>query len=179
MEPGKIKWNIDKIHSEVGFIVKHLMVSKVRGHFKEYEANVMTTGEDFKTAEVDFWLDPTSIETGSTDRDKHILSSDFFDIVHHKQIGFIGNTIVDIDHDGSYQLHGDLSINGITKRIELDVEFGGVMKDPWGNQKAIFNINGDISRKEWGLVWNAPLETGGVLVSDLVHINCEIQLFKA
>ncbi len=179
METTQLKWSIDKAHSEIGFKVRHLMISKVSGHFNEYDVNIVTTGEDFKTAEVDFWLDPASIDTGSADRDKHIRSADFFDIEHHKQIGFKGNTIVDVDHDGSYQLHGDLTINGISKRIILDVEFGGIVKDPWGNNKAIFNMNGDINRKDWGLVWNAALETGGVLVSDIVHINCEIQLFRS
>ncbi len=179
METTQLKWSIDKAHSEIGFKVRHLMISKVSGHFNEYDVNIVTTGEDFKTAEVDFWLDPASIDTGSADRDKHIRSADFFDIEHHKQIGFKGNTIVDVDHDGSYQLHGDLTINGISKRIILDVEFGGIVKDPWGNNKAIFNMNGDINRKDWGLVWNAALETGGVLVSDVVHINCEIQLFRS
>lgn len=179
METTQLKWSIDKAHSEIGFKVRHLMISKVSGHFNEYDVNIVTTGEDFKTAEVDFWLDPASIDTGSADRDKHIRSADFFDIEHHKQIGFKGNTIIDVDHDGSYQLHGDLTINGISKRIILDVEFGGIVKDPWGNNKAIFNMNGDINRKDWGLVWNAALETGGVLVSDVVHINCEIQLFRS
>lgn len=178
IESAPIKWGIDKVHSEVGFKVKHLMVSNVRGKFKEYEAVIVTTGHDFETAEIDFWLDPASVDTGSVDRDTHIRAADFFDVSNHKQIVFKGNTYVPVDHDGSYEMHGDLTINGITKRIILGVEFGGIMKDPWGNEKAIFNINGTIHRKDWGLVWNAALETGGVLVSDEVAIRCEIQLFK-
>ncbi|MEP7266996.1 MAG: YceI family protein [Saprospiraceae bacterium] len=178
MADNKIKWGIDKAHSEIGFTVKHLMVSKVRGQFKEYDANIVTTGEDFTTAEVDFWMDPLSVDTGSPDRDKHIKSPDFFDAENHKQINFKGNTIVNVDNDGSYELHGDLAINGIAKRVKLDVEFGGIMKDPWGNQKAVVHIHGPIHRKEWGLNWNAALEAGGVLVSDEVKLDIDIQLFK-
>jgi len=174
----KIKWGIDMAHSEVGFKVKHMMVANVRGLFKEFEASIVTTGEDFMTAEIDFWLDPSSVDTGSSDRDKHIRGADFFDVEQFKQIHFTGNTYEEVDHDGSYELYGDLTIKGITRRIKLDVEFGGILKDPWGNQKAIFNINGKINRKEWGLNWNAALETGGILVGEEVSIRADLQLFK-
>ncbi|MDZ4708635.1 MAG: YceI family protein [Saprospiraceae bacterium] len=174
----KIKWGLDMAHSEVGFKVKHMMVANVRGLFKEFEASIVTTGEDFMTAEIDFWLDPSSVDTGSSDRDKHIRSADFFDVEQFKQIHFTGNTYEEVDHDGSYELYGDLTIKGITRRIKLDVEFGGILKDPWGNQKAIFNINGKINRKDWGLNWNAALETGGILVGEEVSIRADLQLFK-
>lgn len=174
----KIKWGIDMAHSEVGFKVKHLMVANVRGLFKEFQASIVTTGEDFMTAEIDFWMDPSSVDTGSVDRDKHIRSADFFDADQFKQIHFTGNTYEEVDHDGSYELYGDLTIKGITKRIKLDVEFGGILKDPWGNQKAVFNINGKINRKDWGLNWNAALEAGGLLVGEEVSISADIQLFK-
>jgi polyisoprenoid-binding protein YceI len=174
----KTKWGIDPAHSEIGFKVKHLMFANVRGTFKEFEASIYTTGEDFMTAEIDFWLNPASISTGDDKRDAHLKSADFFDVEHHKEISFIANTYENVDNDGSYELYGDLSIKGITKRIKLDVEFGGVVKDPWGNEKAVFSINGKINRKDWGLVWNAALETGGVLVSEDVWISCEVQLVK-
>ncbi len=172
------KWGIDKAHSHVGFKVKHLMVASVRGKFTEYDADIATTNDDFTSAEVDLWIDPSSVDTGSPDRDKHITSPDFFDAVNHKQITFKGNSFTEVDHDGSYQVTGDLTINGITNRITLDVEYGGILKDPWGNQKAVVNVHGTINRKDWNLVWNAALETGGVLVSDEVKIDCELQLFK-
>ncbi len=175
----KTKWVIDPSHSEVGFKIKHLMITNVKGVFKEFEASVYTTGDDFMTAEIDFWLNPASINTGSPDRNKHLASADFFDAENHKEITFVANTYENVDNDGSYELYGDLTIKGITKRIKLDVEFGGVMKDPWGNEKAGFSINGKIDRKDWGLTWNTALETGGVLVSDDVRINCEVQLLKA
>jgi polyisoprenoid-binding protein YceI len=172
------KWGIDPMHSEIGFKVKHLMFTNVRGSFKEYEANIVTTGDDFMTAEIDFWLNPASITTGDEKRDGHLKSGDFFDVENFKEINFVGNTYEKVDNDGSYNLYGDLTIKGIKKQVKLQVEFGGVIKDPWGNEKAVFNINGKINRKDWGLNWNAALETGGVLVSEDVWINCEIQLAK-
>ena len=175
----KNKWVIDPIHSEISFKVKHLMISNVKGVFKEYEASIYTTGDDFMTSEIDFWMNPASVGTGNADRDKHLKSADFFDAENHKEITFIGNTYEKVDNDGSYELHGDLTVKGITKRIKLDIEFGGVMKDPWGNEKAGFEINGKINRKDWGLVYNGVLEAGGVLVSDEVRISCEVQLLKS
>jgi len=174
----KTKWGIDLAHSEIGFKVKHLMIANVRGTFKEFDASIYTTGEDFMSAEIDFWLNPASVDTGDEKRDAHIKSADFFDAEHFKEINFTANSYEDVDHDGSYELYGDLTIKGIKKRIKLDVEFGGVVKDPWGNEKAVFTINGKINRKDWGLNWNAALEAGGVLVSEDVWISCEVQLAK-
>lgn len=175
----KTKWNIDPIHSEIGFKVKHLMITNVKGSFKEFDGNIYTTDENFMTSEIDFWINPASIDTGDAKRDEHLRSPDFFDVENHKQITFAGNTYEKVDNDGSYELYGDLNIKGITKQVKLDVEFGGIMKDPWGNEKAGFSINGKINRKDWGLVWNATLETGGVLVSDEIRISCEVQLLKS
>ncbi len=176
---NKTKWIIDPIHSEIGFRVRHLMITNIKGVFKNYEVSIYTTGNDFLTAEVDFWVDASSIDTGAPDRDAHLKSADFLDVENHKQINFTGNTYEQVDSDGSYELYGDLTIKGIKKRIKLDVEFGGVMKDPWGAEKAGFTVNGKISRKEWDLNWNASLENGGVLVADEVRISCEIQLLKS
>jgi polyisoprenoid-binding protein YceI len=175
----KTKWIIDPTHSEIGFKVKHLMITNVKGFFREFEASIYTTADDFMTAEVDFWLNPASIDTGSADRDKHLKSPDFFDVEKYKEISFKGNSYEKLDDDGSYRLWGELTIKGITKKIKLDVEFGGVEKDPWGNEKAGFAINGKINRKDWELNWNAALETGGLLVSNDVLISCEVQLVKS
>ncbi len=178
MSEEKTKWVLDAAHSEIGFKVKHLMLTNVKGEFKTFEASIYTTGDDFMSAEIDFWLDPASVDTRSADRDAHLKSADFFDVENHKQINFVANTYEAVDNDGSYELYGDLTIKGITHRIKLDVEFGGVMTDPWGNKKAGFTINGKINRKDFGLNWNAALEAGGVLVSDEVRISCEVQLMK-
>lgn len=174
----KTKWVIDPEHSEISFKVKHLMITNVKGVFTEYEANIVTTGDDFLTAEIDFWMNPASLETNVENRNVHLKSGDFFDVEHHKEITFRGNTIESVDHDGSYELWGDLTIKGITKKIKLDVEFGGVIKDPWGAEKAGFEINGKVNRKDWGLNWNTALESGGFLVGDTVTISCEIELLK-
>ncbi len=177
-ENEKVKWVIDPSHSEIAFKVKHLMISNVKGVFKEYDASIYTTGEDFMTAEIDFWMNPASVDTSDKQRDGHLVSPDFFDVENHKQITFSANTYENVDNDGSYELWGDLTIKGIKKRIKLDVEFGGIMKDPWGNTKAGFTINGKVNRKDWGLNWNAALEAGGVLVGDEVRISCEVELLK-
>ena len=174
----KTKWSIDKVHSEIAFKVKHLMISNVKGVFKEFDASIYTTGEDFMTAEIDFWMNPASIDTGNATRDEHLRSNEFFDVENHKQISFIGNTYEKVDNDGSYTLYGELTIRGITKQIKLDVEFGGVVKDPWGNEKAGFAINGKVNRKDWGLIWNTSLDAGGFLLSDEVRISCEVELVR-
>ena len=177
--PTKTKWIIDASHSEISFKVKHLMITNVKGVFKEFSASIYTTGEDFMTSEIDFSMDPASIDTRDAKRDEHLKSADFFDVENHKQITFVGNSYEKVDDDGSYELYGDLTIKGITNQVKLDVEFGGVMKDPWGNEKAGFTINGKINRKDWGLVWNTALESGGVLVGEDVRISCELELIKA
>jgi polyisoprenoid-binding protein YceI len=177
-ELTKIKWVIDPAHTEIAFRVKHLMITNVKGVFREYDASIYTTGEDFMSAEIDFWMDPASVETSDPKRDAHLKSADFFDVENHKQITFSANTIEKVDNDGSFELYGDLTIKGIKKRIKLDVEFGGIMKDPWGSMKAGFTINGKINRKDWELNWNAALEAGGVLVADDVVISCEVELTR-
>lgn len=178
-ELTKEKWVIDPSHSEIEFKVKHLMVTNVKGSFKEYEASIYTTSDNFMTAEIDCWIKAASIETGSADRDKHLRSADFLDVENHPQINFRADTVENVDSDGSYELWGNLTIRGLSKKIKLDVEFGGIVKDPWGNEKAAFSIHGKINRKDWGLNWNSALEAGGVLVSDEVRINCEIQLVRS
>ena len=176
-ESTKIKWGIDHAHSEIGFKVKHLMAANVRGTFKEFDASIYTTEEDFMSAEIDFWINPASIDTGDEKRDAHLRSADFFDAENFKEINFIANTYENVE-SGKYLLYGDLTMKGIKKQIKLNVEFGGVVKDPWGSEKAIFRIEGKINRKDWGLNWNAALETGGMLVSEEIWINCDVQLTK-
>ncbi len=172
------KWTIDPAHSEIQFKVKHLMITTVTGSFQKFEAEITAPGDDLSKARVTFKAEAASVTTGSEQRDGHLKSADFFDTANHPHIIFSSTKAEDVDHDGSWTLHGDLSINGIVKPVKLDVEFGGVMKDPWGNTKAGITINGKIDRKQWGLVWNAALEAGGMLVSDEVRIACEVQLVQ-
>jgi polyisoprenoid-binding protein YceI len=171
----RTKWSLDPSHSQIGFKVKHLMVTNVRGVFKEYKGSIYTTDEDFASAEIDLSINTGSVSTGDSKRDGHLKSPDFFDAENFKEINFKAITLERTNGD-EYALHGDLSIKGVTKRIKLDVEFNGIVKDPWGDKKAGFEITGKISRKDFGLNWNTVLETGGVMVGDEVSVQCEIQL---
>lgn len=176
---NKEKWVIDPTHSSIEFKIRHLMITNVKGNFNEFEASIYTTGDDFMTAEVDLTINAASVNTGNEDRDKQVKSEDFFYVEKFPQINFQSDSYENVDDDGSYELWGNLTIKGITKKVKLEVEFGGVVKDPWGNEKAGFTINGKINRKDWALNWNAALETGGVLVSDDVKISVEIQLKRS
>lgn len=169
------KWVLDPTHSELTFKVKHLMISNVKGEFKTFSASI--DQEDFSKAKVAVTVDSASVYTNNEDRDKHLKSGDFFDVEAHPEMTF-ESTSFEKESDDEYVLKGKLSIKGVSKEIKLDVEFGGVNKDPWGNQKAGFSFSGKINRKDWGLNWNAALETGGVLVSDEVRIFGEVQFTK-
>jgi polyisoprenoid-binding protein YceI len=173
----RIKWTPDPSHSQIGFKVKHLMVSNIRGVFNEYKGNIYTTGDDFTDAEIDLLINPASISTGDATRDTHLRSPDFLDTGNFRKINFKGVALERINvYD--YVLHGDLSIKEVTKRIQLDVEFNGVAKDSWGGKRAGFVVSGKINRKDFGLTWNAVLDTGVVMVGDEVVVQCEIQLVQ-
>lgn len=174
---GRTKWAIDPTHSEISFRVKYLMITNIKGSFKDFSASVYTEGDNFITSDIDFNLTTESVDTGMADRDVHLKSHDFFDSENHRNISFTGKSI-EKPGSGKYKLIGDLTIKDITREVKLDVEFAGIMKDPWGNEKAGYSIEGKINRKEWGLNWNTALETGGVLLSEEVKILCEVQLVK-
>jgi polyisoprenoid-binding protein YceI len=169
------KWVIDPAHSEITFKVKHLMISNVKGEFKTFQANI--DGEDFTTSTISANIDTTSIATNNNDRDTHLKSPDFFEVENYPEITFTSTSIKKVDDD-EFKLVGDLTIKGTTKEITLDVEFGGFMKDPYGNEKAGFSINGKLNRKDFGLNWNAALEAGGVMVGNEIKINAEVQFIK-
>lgn len=170
-------WNLDPAHSEVGFKVKHMMITNVSGSFGKFDVQTQTVGEDFSTAQVTFTADISTISTGNTDRDGHLRSPDFFDAEKYPQLKFVSTRMEKAD-DSNFILHGNLTIKGVTNPVKLDVEFGGVGKDPWGNEKAGFSLTGKIKRTDWNLGWNAALETGGVIVSEDVKLQAEIQLLK-
>lgn len=174
----KTKWVIDPAHSEVSFKVKHLMISNVKGLFKEFKGSISTKGEELFAQDIEFSLNPASIDTGAADRDAHLKSADFFDVEKYKSLIFKGTGLKTGEEQGTYVLNGDLTIKDVTRPVKLNVEFGGKMKDPWGNEKAGYTLSGKINRKEWGLNWNAALEAGGVLVSDDVTISCDVQVLK-
>ncbi len=169
------KWVLDPTHSELTFKVKHMMITNVKGEFKNFSVEV--NGDDIFKSSLNVTVDASSINTNNTDRDNHLKSNDFFDVENHNELSF-KSTSFKQKEDDEYELNGILTIKGISKEVKLEVEFGGVNKDPWGNEKAGFSVAGKINRKDWGLNWNAALETGGVLVSEEVKIFGEIQFVK-
>lgn len=171
-------WAIDPSHSEVQFKIKHLMITNVTGSFNIFQAAVSTEDENFSNANITFTADVNSINTGNEQRDGHLKSADFFDAGTYPQIKFTNAKAQSVDNDGSYDMFGDLTIRNITKNVKLSVEFGGVVKDAYGNTKAGFTINGKINRKDFGLVWSGVTEAGGVILSDEVKIMAEIQLIE-
>lgn len=171
-----IKWVIDPTHSEIGFKVKHMMFTNVSGRFETYEAKITTEDNDFTKSSIEFSANIDSINTNNSDRDNHLKSADFFDAEKNPKLTFVSSSLVKSGND--YELIGELSLHGITKTVKLETELSGLLKDPWGNTKVGLNISGKINRKDWGLNWNSAIETGGVLVSEEVKLNIEIQLLK-
>jgi polyisoprenoid-binding protein YceI len=174
---AKKNWSADPNHSEIQFKVKHLMITTVTGNFKSYRLTAETEENDFLSAQVHFSADIDSINTGVADRDAHLKSDDFFDGANHAQLTF-ESTKIEKESDEDYIVYGDLTIRGITKNIRLNAEFGGIIVDPYGQTKAGFTVTGKVSRKEFGLKWNAVTEAGGIVVSDEVKIACEVQFIE-
>ncbi|MBL7923163.1 MAG: YceI family protein [Bacteroidia bacterium] len=173
---NKINWALDPSHSEVGFKVKHLMITNVSGSFSTFNAEVSASDETFNDADITFTADIDSISTNDANRDGHLKSADFFDVANHPHLTIKASGLPGSGE--SRKLHGTMTLHGVSQPVALDVEFGGVTKDPWGNMKAGFSLNGKINRKDFGLNWNSALETGGVLLGDEVKLHAEIQLVK-
>jgi polyisoprenoid-binding protein YceI len=176
---NQTKWSIDQPHSEIAFKVRHMMIANVKGAFKTFDASIYTTDKNFSTAQIDLWIDASSITTGDAKRDEHLKGPDFFDVQNFEQITFSSNNIERLDTDGNHELWGELTMKGITKNVKLNVQFGGILNDPWGNEKAGFTVTGKINRSDWGLSWNAAIEAGGLMVSDEIRISCEVELTNA
>jgi polyisoprenoid-binding protein YceI len=175
---ANVIWKSDPMHSEIEFKVKHLMITTVTGYFESFTVEAETEDENFTSAKsVVFTADVNSISTHNEQRDTHLKSADFFDAANHGQIRFVGNRYDNIGGN-NYELHGDLTIRGVTKPVKVDVEFGGIVVDPYGQTKAGFSIQSRIRRKEFGLTWDAVTEAGSVVVSDEIRIIGEIQLVK-
>jgi polyisoprenoid-binding protein YceI len=164
-------WTIDPTHTEVGFVARHLMVSKVRGSFTDVSGTV-AVAEDVSESVANVVIKTASVSTGTADRDTHLRSADFFDVETFPEMTFVSTGF-----DGE-TLTGDLTIKDVTKPVTLDVEFNGVATDPWGNEKAGFEATADINRTDWNLNWNAALEKGGVLVSEKIKLVLDVQLAK-
>ena len=171
------KWVLDPAHSELLFKVRHLMISNVKGEFKEFNASIDAVGDDFTNAKATATIQTASVFTNQNDRDNHLKSADFFEVEKYPEIKFESKELTKVD-DENFKLTGALTVRDITKDITLDVEFGGVTKDPYGQTKAGFTFSGKVNRTDFGLKWNVALETGGVLVGEDVKINGELQFVK-
>lgn len=170
------QWAIDPAHSEVQFKVKHLVITTVTGSFESFNGSVTSESDDFDNAKVNFTIDVNSINTRSKDRDNHLRSNDFFAVEEHPEMIFSG---VLHNNSGDYKLVGDLTIRGTTKKVELDVDYNGTVKDPWGNTKAGFELSGKLNRKDFGLTWNTITEAGSMLVGEDVKLVISVQLTPA
>jgi polyisoprenoid-binding protein YceI len=170
LKPGI--WNVDASHSEVGFVARHLMVSKVRGQFNDFAA-VVTVAQPFNLSTVEATVQMASVDTNSTDRDTHVKSADFFDVENNPAMTFKSTKVSD------NTLEGVLTIKGVSKPVSFDLEFGGVSADPWGGTRTGFEATTEINRKDFGLSWNVAIEGGGVLVGEKVKITLDVQLVQA
>lgn len=172
------KWVVDKAHSSLGFEVKHMMVSKVKGKFTAYTDEIEAADlTDLTTASIAFKIDVASVETNEEDRNNHLKSADFFDVATFPSMDF-KSTKIDKVGD-AYKVTGDLTIKNVTKSVTFDVEFGGKGKNPWGVEVYGFEAESKINREEFGLTWNAALETGGILVGKDVKIKLEFEINPA
>jgi polyisoprenoid-binding protein YceI len=172
-----ITWKIDPAHSEIQFKVKHLMITTVTGYFRKFDGEVITETDDFNTTrQVWFTADINSIDTNNEQRDTHLKSEDFFSADKHGELKFVSTRYEAFGDEAT--LYGDLTIRGVTKPIKLSVEYGGTVLDGYGQTKAGFTVDGRVSRKEFGLLWNAVTEAGSVVVSDEIRIHGEVQFVK-
>ncbi|MGL5619392.1 MAG: YceI family protein [Tannerellaceae bacterium] len=170
-----IQWTIDTSHTEIGFKIKHMMVSNVRGVFSKYTGTVETEGSDFSVAKVELDIDVASVDTNNDQRDTHLRSKDFFEVETYKNMVFKSTKVEKVD-DSNFKLTGDLTIKNNTLPVTLDVEMGGIVNDPAGNTRAGFSVSGKLSRKAFGLSWNGTLPGGDSIVGDEITINCEIEI---
>ena len=167
---------IDASHTEVGFVARHAMVTKVRGQFRDVEGTI-TVGDSLESSSATATMKVSSVDTGSADRDGHLVSADFFDAENHPEITFVSTGVSNVDGN-EFDLNGNLTILGVTKPVTLKAEFDGTAQDPFGNVRAGFSASTVVEREDWGLSWNATLETGGVLVSKKITLNLEVSAIK-
>ncbi len=171
------KWNIDNMHSEIGFKVRHMMISNVRGSFANFSATVETEDEEFTSPSFSFSAKVDSIQTGVSDRDGHLISADFFDAANYPTLDFTSNSVEKIAED-KFAIHGNMTIKGKTLPVVLNAEYAGIVQDPYGQTKAGLTVEGKIKRSEFGLTWSAVTEAGKVVVGDDIHVTADLQFIK-
>ncbi|NOU97736.1 hypothetical protein GC093_31575 [Paenibacillus sp. LMG 31456] len=174
---AKAKWTVDTTHSSIDFTIRHMMIAKVKGTFHTFEAEIEADTDDLTSADVHFSIDLSSIDTRNSDRDAHLRTADFFDVEQFPLLTFKSSQIVKTG-EGEYDVTGDVTLHGVTRSETFAVTFEGSGKDPWGNEKAGFSGQGSFKRSDYGLTYNAALETGGVLIADEVKISIEIEASK-
>ena len=170
-------WNVDPAHAEIGFAVRHLMISTVRGRFGTVTGTVIVDETNPKNSTIDVSVDVTSIDTRQEMRDNHLRSADFFDAANHPTMHFVSKRIEGNVPD-EFKVTGDLTIRGTTREVTLDATLEGRGTDPWGNERAGFSATGKINRKDFGLTWNQNLEAGGVMVGEEVKMSIDVEIIK-
>lgn len=170
-------WTIDPTHTRLGFVARHAMVTKVRGSFTDFEGSLTLAGANPAASSITLTAQLASIDTGNADRDAHLRSPDFFDVENNPAMTFASTSVKHSDGD-EFVLVGDLTIKGVTRSVEIEVELDGIVTDPFGNTRAGFEGEAEISRKDFGLTWNVPLDGGGVLVSDKIKIQLDVSATK-
>ncbi len=171
-------WNLDAAHSEIEFKVRHMMIANVKGKFSDFKVDLRSEDDSFSSAQLSAEIAVNSVDTKNAQRDEHLRSADFFDAEAFPAMKFEATSMQKVS-DEHYTIVGNLTIKDITKSVSINAEFGGIAKDPWGNIKAGFTFETAINRKDFGLTWNAALETGGVMVSEEVKIFGDVQFSKA
>ena len=171
------KWALDPTHSEIQFKVKHLMISKVTGQFQKFSATVETEGDDLATASVDFSADVSSVSTNNEQRDAHLRAGDFFDTENHPYLTFISSKM-ELINEENYKVYGTLTMKGVSKEEVFNVEFGGMVQDPWGNTRMGVEVSGKINRKDYGVSFSMVSETGGLLLGEDVTLHIQAEFVK-
>jgi polyisoprenoid-binding protein YceI len=169
-------WVIDASHTNLGFSARHAMVAKVRGNFGEFSGSFTIDGGNLAASSAELTIQAASIDTKSADRDAHLKSADFLDVEVYPTITFVSTSVA--PKGAGVVVTGDLTIHGVTKSVEVDYDFVGISQDPWGNTKIGFEGSTKISRKDFGLVWNVALESGGILVGDEIKLNLDVEADK-
>jgi polyisoprenoid-binding protein YceI len=172
------KWEIDTVHSSIGFTVRHMVIAKVHGLFTRWTGTLELDTLNLRASRVEVKIDASSVDTRDGQRDSHLRSRDFFDVENYPLITFRSTSIEEAG-DKKYRVRGDLTIRGITRELVLHASFGGQGKDPWGGQRVGFEATTRVERKEFGLQWNTALEAGGVLVGDTIDVSLEVEAKKA
>lgn len=172
------KWEVDGAHSSVSFKISHMVISKVKGNFDEFSADIMFPENDPSKGSVNFTIQVASVDTDNTKRDDHLKAADFFDVENYPTMTFVSKSVTKVS-DNKYKITGDLTIRGTTEEVTFDAELNGIVQDPWGGTRAGFSVTTTIDRTDFGLTYGKVMETGGLMVGHDVEIEMELELVKA